>query len=142
QRRRRPVVVDHDAVEQVRVGAPGADRAEVLADLLDRLVHAVARVEDDVVEIHGCLPLMSSPGGRPGVAQGGGTGRSDVQMAAGLPAVTSVPTGSPRTTRPMLPSRNSSNTTIGSPLSMHSEMAVASITPSPWLSTDRKSISS
>ena len=45
------------------------------------------------------------------------------------------PTGSPVTIRRILPLRVRSKTTIGSLLSMHSEMAVVSITCSPRLST-------
>ncbi len=55
----------------------------------------------------------------------------------GMPASadTTEPTGSPLTIRTMLPGRLRSNTTIGSLLSMHSEIAVVSITSSPRLST-------
>ncbi len=49
-------------------------------------------------------------------------------MLSDTPPWTSVPTSSPTTTRRMLPSTLKSNTTIGSAFSMHSEMAVASIT--------------
>ena len=47
-----------------------------------------------------------------------------------LYALTVVPTGSPMTTCRMLPGAGRLNTTIGSPLSMQSEMAVVSITRS------------
>src|SRR5258707_727594 len=50
-------------------------------------------------------------------------------------AETTLPTVSPVTIRRILPLRVRSKTTIGSLLSMHSEMAVVSITCSPRLST-------
>ena len=52
-------------------------------------------------------------------------------------AVTSDPTGSPMMARLMLPGLRRLKTTIGSLLSMHSEIAVVSITFRPCSSTFR-----
>src|SRR5439155_3784921 len=48
---------------------------------------------------------------------------------------TSVPTSSPRTTRPMLPGVRRLKTTMGTSLSMHSVNAVLSMTSMPRLRT-------
>src|SRR5205823_8332188 len=99
QRRRRPVVVDRDSVEQRGSRAACAHGVEVLVRRLDRLVHPLRRVADEV------LDHRSSPSG--------------VEMT--------VPIFSPVATLPMLPGL-SSKTWIGSRLSMQSERAVVSIT--------------
>src|SRR5215469_1711282 len=56
---------------------------------------------------------------------------------AHAPVATSVPIWSPQTTRSMFPSFSRSNTTIGTPLSMHSVSAVLSMTSMPRFSTSR-----
>ncbi len=103
ERRRRAVVVDRDPVEQRRRRAAGAHRVEVLVRRLDRLVHALGRVANEILDHRSVL------------LRGCGDDRAD---------------GSPRATRPMLPGA-SSKTWIGRWLSMQSESAVVSITFNP-----------
>ena len=50
ERRRRPVVVDRDAVEERRGRAAGANRVELVVRRLDRLVHAPLRVREEVLD--------------------------------------------------------------------------------------------
>src|SRR5579862_2261738 len=118
QWRRRAVVINLDAVEQRGGGAAGTNGVEVVVRRLDRLVHALDRIPNEVVDrAHTRTPSRG------------------VEMT--------VPTRSPRTTRSMFPGK-SSNTWIGSALSMHSERAVVSITFRPcsiasrWVSSGRK----
>src|SRR5215208_5436878 len=119
ERRRRPVVVDLDPVEQRGRRPAGADGVEVLVRRLDRLVHSARGVPQEFVDRHS--HQCSAP-------------------SAGVEMI--VPTRSPATTRPMLP-RVSSKTWIGSLLSMQRESAVVSITFSPrsiacrWVSSGR-----
>src|SRR5581483_3466659 len=104
QRGRRPVVVDLDAVEERGRRPAGAHRVEVLVRRLDRLVHPLGCVTQEVLD-HDATP-----------------------SATGVEMI--VPTRSPRTTRSMLPGA-SSKTWIGRWLSMQSERAVVSMTFSP-----------
>src|SRR5689334_5084961 len=119
ERRRRPVIVDRDAVEQRGRRAAGTHGVELGACVLDARVHPLACVLDQLVD-----------------------GRHQLSSSAGVEM--SVPTCSPATTRRMLPSA-SANTWIGRLLSMHSESAVVSITFSPrsiawrWVSSGRNS---
>ena len=99
----RPVVVDLDAVEQMRRRAPGPDRRELRAGRLDRLLHARLPLVEEVIQ----NVVVHSPG-----------------------VLTTVPTRSPHTIRSMFPSSSMLKTWIGSELSMQSESAVESITAS------------
>src|SRR5829696_2359605 len=108
ERRRRPVVVDLDAVEERRGRAAGPDCVELVRSGLDRLVHPSGRVAHEVVD-HSSL----------------------------LAVEIIVPIRSPRTTRPMLRSSSRPKTWIGRLLSMQSESAVESITLSPRSSASR-----
>ena len=100
----RAVVVDADVVDERRRGARRADRAQLLLEVVQRLLHAVLACRFMIVVVavivrSGCV----------------------------------VPRGSPRTTRSMLPSSNMLKTTTGSRFSMHSVIAVPSMTPRPLL---------
>src|SRR5690606_34006306 len=59
QRGRGTVVVHEDLVEHPRVGTAGADVADLLTGDLDRLVHLVLGLEEDLVD-HRCS-FVSSP---------------------------------------------------------------------------------
>src|SRR5690606_27713154 len=112
QRRGRPVVVDEDLAEHPGVGAAGADVAELLAGRLDRPVHLLLGLEEDLVD-HRVSFIVSSVAPGPAAA---GT----------LPStVTSVPIFSPSSARVTLPGSFMPKTRIVSPLSMHSENAAA-----------------
>ena len=74
ERRRRPVVVDLDAVEQRRGRAAGPDGVELVRSGFDRLVHPSGRVAHEVVD----------------------------HSSSSLAVEIIVPIRSPRTTRPML----------------------------------------
>src|SRR5262249_29743119 len=104
QRRRLPVVLDVDAVQQRRRGAACAYAVELLLGRLDGLVHSAHRVLDEIID-HQSAPVSVG-----------------VEM--------SVPTRSPATMRRMLPP-DRPKTWIGSLLSMQSERAVVSITLRP-----------
>ena len=103
ERRRRPVVVDLDPVEQRRRGAAGPDGVEVLVGRVDRLVHPLRRVAHEVVDSCHSRHLL----------------RSASRSAS-------------RRSRRRRPARccpgASSNTWMGRLLSMQSESAVVSIT--------------
>src|SRR5215469_5406014 len=90
------------------------DQHRIGAARSDRL-QLLLQVLDGLV--HPCLGLFEDP------------------VRAHAPTPTSVPMGSPQTTRSMLPSFSMSNTTIGTPLSMQRVSAVLSITSKPRLRT-------
>src|SRR5262249_44647042 len=96
-RRRRPVVVDADVVDQRGRGAPGANPFELVLRVDQGLFEAPTTVVEDCFVAHCTLLIV-------------------------------VPRGSPFTTRSMLPSLKRSNTTTGRPFSMHSVIAVPSMT--------------
>ena len=102
ERRRRAVVVDLDAVEQRRRGAPGAHGVELVRRRLDRLVHAPLRVVEQVVD-H--ASFASSAGSR-----------------------STVPTRSPAATRDDVALVVEVEDVDRHPFSMQSESAVVSIT--------------
>ena len=113
-----------NAVEDRDRGAPGPHARQLVLDVLERHVHPLVdfRVQAfQIVDIHR-LTLKS---------------RILRSFKFELQAVTNDPTGSPMMARLMLPGVRRLNTTIGSRLSMHSEMAVASITLRPCSSTCR-----
>src|SRR5207248_10402416 len=99
-RRGRAVVVDADRVQERHGGAPGPHGGELPAQRLDRRVHTRVDVLEDLLH----------------------------ELLLYADAVTTEPTGSPQTIRLMLPDRVRSKTTIGSLLSMQSEIAVVSMT--------------
>src|SRR5205807_2675558 len=96
------------ALEERGRRAAGADRRELVPRRLDGLVHPPARILQHVID-HEVTCTGSPPG--------------TLEMM--------VPSRSPRTMRAMLCSSSRLNTYSGSPLSMHSESAVVSITLSP-----------
>src|SRR3954470_339114 len=97
--RRGPVVVDLNAVEQRRRRASRAHARELVTNRLDRLLHPVGAVLDQLFE----------------------------QSLAHV-VETTVPTRSPHTIRSMLRSSSMLNTWIGRLLSMQSDRAVESMT--------------
>src|SRR5579862_5947362 len=103
ERRRGAVVVDLDPVEQRRRRPARAHRVEVLVRRVDRLVHPLNRIADEI------LDHVFSPS-------------RDVE--------TMVPICSPASTRAMFPGE-SSNTWIGRLLSIQRDSAVVSITFNP-----------
>src|ERR687892_496446 len=109
----RAVVVHRHPVEDRGCGPAGAHPGELLARDLDGALHLMA-----------------------GLLQRG------LRRHWPDPEWTSVPIRSPRIARRMLPSSRKLNTMIGSPLSIQSEMAVASITCRPLLRTSMYSRSS
>src|SRR5262249_54726944 len=125
-RRRVAVVVHPDAIEQRRGGTAGPHGGELTPQPIQRRVHAGLHLlqhglHDDLLFEgtaalpHGAFQLIrGEPWGSP----------------FSYVDVTIEPTGSPHTIRRMLPGRVRSKTTIGSLFSMHSEMAVVSITAS------------
>ena len=95
QRRRRAVVLDAQAVHQGRRGPAGAQAAQLVAEDVDRLLHALFGVEQDFVACHG----------------------RSVSLRYGSPcavSLTRVPMGWPAMARSMLPSRLKLKTRIGS----------------------------
>src|ERR1035437_6767800 len=118
QRRRRPVVVDLDAVDQRRRRPPGPDAAEVLLESLDALLHAHLGVAQALLDL------------RLGVLRTGAITHEPSPCAS-----TRVPMSSPSTTRSILPSAKRSKTMMGVALSMHSVSAVLSMTSRPRLRT-------
>src|SRR5690242_6296912 len=96
-----------DNVEDVDGGAAGAHPRQLAADVLDVAVHPLLDFAEQAFQI------------------------VDIHEVALAYAVTVVPTASPSTARRMLPGVRRLKTTIGSLLSMHREMAVASMTFSP-----------
>jgi hypothetical protein len=48
----RAVVVDLDVLEERRAGATGPDAAEFALEVVERLLHALFRLEEDRVEVH------------------------------------------------------------------------------------------
>ena len=115
-RRRRAVVVDQDLVEHRRVGPAGADGGEVVLRDGDGLLHLLLGFEEGVVDHVGLLRRFVV------VVRWAGRHASGPM---------SVPIFSPWTARAMLPSSCMLKTTIGSRLSRHRLMAVASATLSP-----------
>ena len=94
-----------------------------MAHVLERRVHPLVDFREQPLQVVDVHRVSVSP--------------ATALQSDPVTAVTSEPIGSPAIARLMLPGVRRLNTTIGSWLSMHSEMAVASITFSPCSSTCR-----
>ena len=111
-RHRRAVIIDANVVEQRDVRAARAHAGKLLAEILDGLFHPRAGLRHRFLAVGNCAHRVRVP--------------------AIHSAVTVDPTFSPITTRLMFPGRFILKMTIGMRLSMHSEMAVESITARPF----------
>ena len=109
ERHFRAVVVDPQLLDDRRRRASGADAGELLLHVEDSLAHLVLGFLD--LRVH--------------------------QRSSPAEALTSVPIASPTSARMMLPGWVTSNTMIGSELSMQNVIAVESITCRPRCSTSK-----
>src|SRR5262249_31201995 len=109
QRHFRPVVIDAQLLDDRGGRASGADAGELLLHVEDGLAHLVLGFVD--LRVH--------------------------QRSSPAEALTSVPIASPTNVRMMLPGWVTSNTMIGSELSMQNVIAVESITCRPRCNTSK-----
>src|SRR5690606_1959694 len=109
------VGLDPDVVHHAGRGTAGADVVELVGEVLQRLVHVLARVVEDAFE------RVVDHGRARGVWANVWAGSSSFQW-------TRVPVGSPRSTRSSVPGRSMLKTTMGRPDSWQSVIAVRSIT--------------
>src|SRR5262249_27097685 len=124
-RGRGAVVVDANVVEQGRRRPAGANRSQLVIESVFRVAHALFAAPQDVRD----AILQHRSASQTGPATIYRVAYPKVSRAgADAGQATSVPMGSPSMARRMLPSWARSNTMIGSLLSMHSEIAVLSMT--------------
>src|SRR5262249_10912507 len=116
--RRRAVVLDAYAVEDRQIRAAGTHFAELASECLDCFVDVALQALDDVVH-HALIPptlprLPTLQTIRIYVVRAGGPMRGSRRSSS-----TSVPSGSPSTTRRMLPGTVMLKTRMGRLLSLH-----------------------